>query len=225
MKFFIIRLKNNEISERYAEECVLQAKKFNVKVEYFDAINGIEYQQHLEKLKITPRYKFKKGRAGVFGCFLSHYYLWQQCAKENLPYLILEHDGYFIRPLPEDILETFNDVLKLDNFDPYSKSYDQLMINTDGPIRVQKYYNDQAKFLEKNQTGNYMRGAYGYIIKPHAAKKLINWIKINGFVPADQQIGDAIVDISVILPTIVRLHPAYHNRIGELSLTGNPELL
>lgn len=225
MKAFIIRLKNNEISEKYARECVDQAKQFNVAVEYFDAINGIDYPQHLEKLKINPKYKFKKGRAGVFGCFLSHYYLWKKCITDNIPYLILEHDGYFIRPLPEDILESFNDVLKLDNFDPYSKSYDTVMNETDGPIFVQKYYNDKAKFLEKNQTGNYMRGAYGYIIKPHAAKKIISWINENGFVPADQQLGDAIVDIQVTTPTIVRLHPSYHNRIGELSLTGNPELL
>ena len=70
-----------------------------------------------------------------------------------------------------------------------------------------------------------MRGAYGYIIKPHAAKKVIDWIVVNGFVPADQQIGDALVDIQVVAPSIVRLHPDYYNRIGELSLTGNPELL
>jgi GR25 family glycosyltransferase involved in LPS biosynthesis len=82
-----------------------------------------------------------------------------------------------------------------------------------------------AKFLEKNQTGNYMRGAYGYIIKPHAAKKIVDWIAVNGFVPADNQIGDAIVDIQVVSPTVVRLHPAYFKRIGELSLTGNPDLL
>jgi hypothetical protein len=70
-----------------------------------------------------------------------------------------------------------------------------------------------------------MRGAYGYIIKPHAAKKIVEWISVNGFVPADNQIGDALVDIQVVSPTIVRLHPAYYNRIGELSLTGNPHLL
>ena len=176
MKFKIIRLKNNPISEKYAAECVTQAKTFGIDVDYFDAINGLEYPSHLEKLKIVPRYKFKKGRAGVFGCFLSHYYLWKKCIEDNVPYLILEHDGYFIK-------------------------------------------------LEKNQTGNYMRGAYGYIIKPHAAKKVIDWIVVNGFVPADQQIGDALVDIQVVAPSIVRLHPDYYNRIGELSLTGNPELL
>jgi glycosyl transferase family 25 len=225
MKAFIIRLKNNPISEKYASLCIEQASKFNINVEYFDAINGLEYQQHLIQLNIYPRYKFKKGRAGVFGCFLSHYYLWKKCADENVPYVILEHDGFFIRPIPDNILESFNDVLKLDNYYPYSKAYNAVVQELSVKTTIQQYNNPQAKFLEKNQTGNYMRGAYGYIIKSKAAKKLIDWIDANGFVPADQQLGDAIVDIKVITPTVVRLHPDYHNRIGELSLTGNPELL
>lgn len=217
----------NQISEKHADECVEQAKKFGIDIEYFDAINGKDYITHLEQLKIKPRYKFKKGRAGVYGCFLSHYYLWQKCAKEKIPFLILEHDGYFIKPLPENVLDKFTDVLKLDLHNPYKKRYNT-MIDTDfeKPLEIIKYVNPDAKFVEKNQTGNYMRGAYGYIIKPHAAQRLLDWIKQNGFVPADQQIGDAIVDIQAINPTVIRLHPAYHhNKISQLSLTSNPELL
>lgn len=226
MKTFIIRLKDNLISEKYADLCVTQAANYGVTVEKFDAINGVEYQQHLDKLKISPRYKFKKGKVGVFGCFLSHYYLWRQCAEDTIPYTILEHDGFFIRPLPADILDKFDDVLKLDNFNPWSKAYDELTAgNGSGEINVITYFNPKTKFEEKNQTGNYMRGAFGYIIKPHAAKKLINWISVNGFVPADCQIGNAIVDIKVVVPSIVRLHPDYKGNIGNLSLTDNPNLL
>lgn len=226
MKYKIIRLNGNEISEKHASECVEQAKKFEIDVTYFDAINGLEYQMHLDELKIQPRYKFKKGRPGVFGCFLSHFYLWQECARKNVPFCILEHDGYFIKPLPENILDTFTEVLKLDNLDPYSKSYNEIIEREkDLPITVKKYHNHQAKFLEKNGTGNYMRGAYGYIIKPNAAAKMLPWIRKNGFIPADNQLGDAIVDIQVTIPTVVRLHPAYAGRIGELSLTNNTELL
>ena len=226
MKSFIIRLKNNDISEKHANDCVARAADYGIAVEFFDAINGKEYEAHLQQLRIKPKYKFKKGRAGVFGCFLSHYYLWKKCAEENVPYLILEHDGYFIRPLPSDILDQFTDVLKLDNLDPYSKLYESI-IEEEKTLEhsVSKYHNSQTKFLDKNQTGNYMRGAYSYIIKPHAARRIVEWIGLNGFVPADQQIGDALVDIQVAVPTVARLHPAYFNRIGELSLTGNPELL
>lgn len=226
MKTFIIKLKNNPISEKYAAECVAQAKTFDVDVLNFNAINGLEYQTHLDKLKISPRYKFKKGKAGVYGCFLSHYYLWKKCIEDDIPYTILEHDGYFIRPLPEDVLDKFDDVLKLDNFDPWSKTYEDSTVG-DGSnsVDIVQYFNPKTKFEEKNQTGNYIRGAYGYIIKPHAAKKLVDWVSINGFVPADCQIGNAIVDIKVVIPTVVRLHPDYQGNIGNLSLTDNPELL
>jgi GR25 family glycosyltransferase involved in LPS biosynthesis len=140
--------------------------------------------------------------------------------------LILEHDGYFINPLPSDVLDHFSDVLKLDGLDPYSKHYqDELENEKDLNLTYKKYHNPSAKFLHKNETGNYMKGAYGYIIKPHAAKKIVDWIAVNGFVPADQQIGDLLVDITVTTPSLVRLHPAYFNQIKELSLTGNPELL
>jgi glycosyl transferase family 25 len=99
MKFKIIRLKGNSISEKHANECVEQAKQFGITVEYFDAINGLDYQSHLDNLKIIPKYKFKKGRAGVYGCFLSHYYLWKQCVQDNVPYVIMEHDGFFIKEI------------------------------------------------------------------------------------------------------------------------------
>jgi GR25 family glycosyltransferase involved in LPS biosynthesis len=232
MKFKIIRLKNNPISEKYAEECIIQAKNFGINLEYFDAINGIEYKSHLEKLGIRPRHKFKKKRPGVYGCFLSHYYLWLDCIKDNVPYLILEHDGYFINALPNNILDKFDDVLKLDIFDPYSKNYNNIInITLLDDYKFRKYENQTAKTSvfknseSKHNTGNYLKGAYSYIIKPHAAQRIIDWIKINGFVPADQQIGDAIVDIKGVTPTIVRLHPDYYNNMSGLSLTVNEELL
>lgn len=226
MKTFLIRLKNNPISEKPAADCVAQAAKFGIDVEYFDAVNGLEYLSHLAKLNIHPKYKFKKGRAGTYGCFLSHYYLWQQCVDENTAYCILEHDGYFVNPLPDNILDKFTDVLKLDNLNPFTKSYETELAQTQSqPMSIEKYFNPKAKFLHKNMTGNYLLGAYGYLIKPHAAKKLVDWIAVNGFVPADNQIGDALVDIRVTVPTVVRLHPAYFQNIKALSLTGNPHLL
>lgn len=231
MKTYIIRLKNNPISEKYASECVKQAKNFNIDVKFFDAINGLEYKKHISTLNIKPQYKFKKKKIGVFGCFLSHYYLWKNCVEANEAFIILEHDGYFIKPLPDNILYTFTDVLKLDTLNPYSMNYNTLIkeqINL--PLTTNSYFNNNMKNFKKNGTGNYMQGAYGYIIKPHAAKHLIDWISKNGFVPADRQIGNLIVDIKVVIPTVVRLHPDYHpanqkDRIKELSLTGNPELI
>ena len=166
MKNFIIRLNGNEISEKHARECVEQAAKFGIDVNYFDAVHGSEYTIHLEKLKILPRYKFKKQRIGVYGCFLSHYYLWKQCVEDNIPYTILEHDGYFINLMPNNVLDNFTDVLKLDNLDPYSKNYNEEIDSASlNKINYTNYTNpkpknsfdntrDMYEFLEKNRINN-----------------------------------------------------------------------
>jgi len=220
IKAKIITLKGNYDSEKNAAQCIERARLFGINVEHFDAIDGYSYPEHLKKLGIRPKYIFKGGRPGVYGCFLSHYYLWRDCVNDNIPYLILEHDGYFIRPLPQNFLGTFQDVLKLDDEDPFSEEYSNEVTKAK-PFSIKKYHNSQTKLTEKNGTGNYMRGAYGYIIKPNAAKKILDWIEVFGFVAADTQIGSNIVDIRVTVPTVVRLHPCYQDKILELSLTRN----
>jgi glycosyl transferase family 25 len=105
MKAFIITLKSNQHSYNIARECINQAKKFGIEVDFFDAINGKDFEEHYEKTGIPrPKKKFKKGRLGVLGCFFSHYYLWKKCIEENVPFIILEHDGFFIKKLPENVL-------------------------------------------------------------------------------------------------------------------------
>ena len=149
MKCKIIRLKDVELSEKHAQDCLEQALKFGLDAELFDAINGYEYQQHIDTLGITPKveaFAAKNNKLGIYGCFLSHYYLWLECYKENVPYLILEHDGYMLHPLPNDILDTFEDVLTLDRHDPYSVIYEELL-ELDNRLTYQVYphFNHQIK--------------------------------------------------------------------------------
>lgn len=216
----IIYLSEIDLSIKVSNACIKQAKKFNIDLIPFEGIHGYKSPNFLKKFSLRPKYFFKNGRRGVVGCFLSHYLLWRECVELDRPYLILEHDGYFINELPNNILDRFSEVLKLDNECPYSKDY-EIKVNEVGSIEISKYHNTKTKNLDLNETGNYMRGAYAYIIKPLAAKKLIFWIDKNGFLPADIQIGDKIVDIKVIKPTIVRLHPFYNNRVEQISLTRN----
>lgn len=225
MKAKIITLKNNELSERVAKDCIEQAAKFGISVEIFDAINGLEYQQHLEKLNVRPLKKFKKGKPGVYGCFLSHYYLWKECAEFNEPYLILEHDGFLIKPLPKDILDHFDDVLKLESENPYSPEYEnRLELIKDDKL----YYKIVEPYRDMNNgAGWYSVGAYAYIIKPHAARKLIDWIDINGFLPADQQLGSYSIVLHECKPSLARLHHFYikDGNIKAMSTTMKTELL
>jgi len=225
MKAKIITLKNNELSERVAKDCIEQAEKFGISVEIFNAINGLDYEQHLEKLNVRPLKKFKKGKPGVYGCFLSHYYLWKECAESNEPYLVLEHDGFLIKPLPDNILDQFEDVLKLESENPYSPEYEnrlELIKDHDLTYNIVEPYRDM-----NNGAGWYSVGAYAYIIKPHAAKKLITWIDENGFLPADQQLGSYAVTLHECKPSLARLHHFYikDGNIKAMSTTMKTELL
>lgn len=223
MKCKIICLKDIKISINNARECIEQARKFNIELEIFDAIDGRDAKNHFKNLKINKKWDFKDGGTiGIDGCFLSHFYLWKECLNYNIPYLILEHDGYFIKKLPENILNKFTDVLKLDHLDPYSIYYnEQIESYKNLNNSVIDYYNDYSKQTHLHETGSYLRGAYSYIIKPSGAKKLIDTVYKKGYLPADCQIGNKIVDIKVCIPTIARLHPIYsgNKNIFELSTT------
>lgn len=229
MKTFIIRLKDNDLSCRIAEESKTQAAKFGIEAEYFDAINGLDLEQHYEITGVPrPKKAIKKGKPGVLGCFFSHYYLWKLCSEQPDPFCILEHDGYFLKPVSKELLDNFDDVLKLDRCDPYSPSYNQTIDNEkDLPVTVERYVNPTPKSIHKIGTGNYFKGAYSYILKPSGAKKLIEFIHANengnGHRPADQQIGDAVLNTWVTVPTVARLHPFYSigTNINSASLTKN----
>jgi len=226
----IIRLKDVAISEIHGNECLEMARSFGLDAEFFDAISGYDYEYHIKKLGIAPHVESfirKQNKLGVYGCLLSHFYLWRECLANARPYLILEHDGLMLRPLPSDILDSFDDVLTLDRLDPYSIIYDELLeLEKRLPVNVYEHFNHQYKKWKADATaGNHLRGAYAYLIKPKAAMKLLKWVKKNGFLPADHQIGSKIVDIKMIIPSFARLHPAYRGKEKELSLTTNLETL
>jgi GR25 family glycosyltransferase involved in LPS biosynthesis len=205
MQAHIITLRGHELSERLSQECRAQAAKFNITALVFDAIWGKDYAEHASKLNIHihPTVPNSKMTIGHYGNFLSHFYLWQQCVKDAEPYLILEHDGYFIKPLPNNILDQFIDVLKLDSIDPYRKDYENVIADEfNMPLCIRNIKPSKIK-----QAGGYTWGCYAYIIKPHAAQKLINWVKEYGFLPTDNQIGLGILDIKTCYPTVARMHP------------------
>jgi GR25 family glycosyltransferase involved in LPS biosynthesis len=214
MKAKIITLKDNELSERIAKESIQQAALMNVSVEYFEAINGFYSKQHVIDLGYR---RAGKMRPGALGCALSHIYLWKQCVEDNEPYIILEHDGYFIEPLPDNVLDLFENVLKLDNCNPYSEFYEQ---------EIEKRSTNQLEIINLPQdrkmvgvAGQYSKGAYAYIIKPHAAEQMLKYISINGLFKADHQLGNTVCKIETVNKTIARLHPYYLGRVKELSTT------
>ena len=214
MKNFIITLRNNQLSETIADECIEQARKFNLFFEKFDAVNGFHADDSKKRLNVTPS---RKMRPGALGCALSHITLWKSCLEDDEAYFILEHDGFVIENIPLDILEKFNDILKLDICNPYSECYEQELDNSQR--RSLEILNIPEDSNMISNAGQYSRGTYGYIIKPHAAKKLLDWIDIHGFLRSDHQLGNDICEISITNKSLIRLHPHYLGKVKSLSLT------
>ena len=210
MKAFIIRLKGHELSEKVANDCISQAIKFGVSVESFDAIWGKDYLDHMQRTGLKLGDNKKTMTLGHYGNFFSHYYLWKRCLKLNEPLLILEHDGYLVRQLPEDIMENFVDILKLDCENPYADNYAQKIENN--LLKPVEYIHSIEGIHKKKKLGWYTWGSYGYVIKPSGAKKLVRWVKANGFTSTDNQIADKVVTISICNPSLLRLHPLYEGK-------------
>lgn len=205
-----------------AQDCYNQAAKFNLQPEFFKAVNGHDAEYHYDRTGIVKGGKFKKNRPGVAGCFFSHFYLWEKCVKLNQPIVILEHDGYFIRRLDLSLLDSFDDILKLDRLDPYNKTYnEELEAEKHNRVSVEDYKNPSPKDLTKFGIENYFKGAYSYILKPSGARKLIYHSKTYGHRPADQQINNTVLKLKTTVPTVARLHPFYSidDNIETASLT------
>ena len=91
----MIRIKGNDISEKYAEYCSQSWAGFNLR--YFNAITP-------DKLSQQSGLTFGKRGNGVEltdtekACFYSQYHLWKKCFTEQKPILILEHDAWLKKP-------------------------------------------------------------------------------------------------------------------------------
>lgn len=220
MKAFVIILQECEHSREIGEESIAAARFHNIHIEVHPGVLGYNSASKFKEYNIT-RFLTRDliDNPGHQGCFLSHFELWIKCVKLNEPIIILEHDGIFIRDLPDNILEKFDGVLKLDPYDPFIADYtNKVHSSINQPIDV---YDPPAKGTWHG-VGEFVWGAYGYIIKPKAAIELIQFAQKIGAAPTDVHIGRNLVDIKSTTGTIVKINNKYiENDIKDMSSTSN----
>jgi glycosyl transferase family 25 len=207
MKAFIIRLDGNSLSEQLADDVFKSALDVNLEPEFFSAINRTNVDEFLDFHNITVAKDKKMREPGTRGCFASHYSLWLKTIELNEPIVILEHDAILLRPV-DRILRLTIDVCHLDPYNPYSSSYNN-DVSIDNGIGIQDY--DQTRDKAKRITGRYFRGAYGYILKPKGAQKLVDFVKEWGAFTADRTICENAVYLQCSVSSHVRLHPFFKN--------------
>jgi glycosyl transferase, family 25 len=144
-----------------------ELSKTNLAWSFIDAIDGSQLRS------LPPEYKPRKVNRllgfeltpNEIGCFLSHKKAWQTCLKSNRPTLIFE-DDFVLLPHFENtlqlLLEKFHD-WQLIRLQGLAESRCDI-VETIGDISVVKNRSDPV-------------GATAYIIKPEAAKILIEYTK------------------------------------------------
>ena len=181
----------------YSQSCIMAETALNTgrqhswNVELFKGVNGatvsVDDMSTKWGLKInSANRKCQKQmvtRAGVRGCFLSHWLLWHRCQDLDQPIGIFEHDVEFLKPYT--VVNQFTDVLKL----------------------VEGFEEKRPM-----PAGVWYEGTRGYLITPTGAKKLINWVIENGCLPSDTAIGKDVVDIQLNFDQCVHLSQHHCNK-------------
>lgn len=154
-------------SPQRREKARSELSKTNMEWSFLDAVDGSQLHSP------PPEYRVRKVRRllgfgmtpNEIGCFLSHKKAWRACVMTNQPTLIFE-DDFILLPHFENTLQ-----LLLTEFDDWQLIRLQSLVKTDhdivkkiGDISIVKNLSDPI-------------GATAYIIKPEAAKILIEHAK------------------------------------------------
>ena len=204
MKAFIIYLKEVQSTIDSALECKRTAREYGLDAWLMEGFTPSRADQFIKEQNLKPYlpgpklFQIKWQKGGVRGCMISHYHVWKKCIELDQPIVVLEHDS---RVVSETYTADFEDVLHLD-----AHRFEQDPDRDKDPV-VQDFVN-----VRKGE--NQLMGTYGYVIKPHAAKRLIKGAHEDGITASDMFVKDKYVRIQVVKPRAVYVDS--HN-----SLTGD----
>ena len=129
-KTIMIRVKGNNISERYAHYCAKSWDGFNLR--FYDAVTP-ETLHEQSGLTFGTRGNGRELTDTEKACLYSQYNLWKKCAVENVPILVLEHDAF----LSESDPIQFNPSLMVQFFGQHSM--EAVMYHPEFAKRLMKY--------------------------------------------------------------------------------------
>lgn len=183
LKTFIIRLSDNPISKGFAEDAYQSVLDAGLSPEFYEGVNAHESHQFLinKGLKMAGEESL-----GTIGCFSSHYSLWEKCTQLNEPIVVLEHDGVMLHN-PTPLLDKVKDVCHLDphlvfnsswgeSSNEYSRHVYSDLTTEDKGLGVVRYP-ERHFYGSLDTTGYHFVQAYGYIVTPLGAKKLIDFAR------------------------------------------------
>lgn len=170
---YIIRIKDNNISEKLADRCANSCEKIGQKYSFFSAVDGTNgnlilpnnHHQICNLIKLSNTLL----TIGEQACLLSHFLLWVKCVELDKPIVILEHDAIMVEPYTHH--NFFNIINYLGCFEQVNGWIPQCPIPPHGQL---------------NENFRFMLRAHAYAIDPMIARQMVAKIIKHGlFVSAD----------------------------------------
>ena len=217
---YVITMLNNSKSVDASERCIKSANKFGYDPFVFKAITPEDNPIEIFKKENLPLDKFKTDSRysklePCMCCFLSHRELWKKSVQSGNGILVLEHDAVFtnkieVDPRDNTILDNKYGVIGIN--DPRgatrkSHVYHTLICESRWPVQRVPQIDDVM--IPQGLAGN-----SAYIIKPWAAKKVIQKVKEIGAWP-----NDALLCYQIFGIAFLGVTKKYYTRVQGLPST------
>ena len=200
MKAYAITLDGNPVSEAATEELIRSSHHVgnDFVVVPFHAVRAENAEADLRAAQLNWTYPWNQPKIDLasgltlypyrtadkrkrVGCFMSHYKLWQEAVKANENILVLEHDALFTNRLDHDIMENNYGVIGIN--DPRGATRKSIVYHN--MIQESRYNVQPVPRIDQQVVPQGLAGNSAYIIKPWAAKKVIETVKRIGAWPND----------------------------------------
>ena len=204
MKSYVITIPDHEDSQLAADTCIKSSVNYDntFEVNKFDAITPNQVDKIMKKKKLQWNYPWEgvvldfntglkksayatKNRKARIACALSHYQLWENCCKDDINYLILEHDAIFTNKLNhESLVKSHKLIISINNPKFATRKageYDNIIKSTtpDG------YGVVPVPTIDDMNVPQGLPGNSAYIIKPEGARRMIKLAEDYGLWPND----------------------------------------
>jgi GR25 family glycosyltransferase involved in LPS biosynthesis len=210
LRAFVITLLGHAYSEACAARCIESGREIGgIQVEKFEATNAHDAEAVMRGFCL--RWTWGQGFEGLthhaypgrlaprIGCAMSHYRLWMKCVVLDEPLLILEHDSVFLRRLP---FLTFDGICQINDPNgatPRGLWWSQRMANRG----VAGVFEKTVVFTDGRPDG--LAGNSAYVIKPHAARALVEKVREVGVWPNDATICRQFFPLQELYPFVTRV--------------------
>lgn len=202
MKVFILHSSADPTSKTMAE-LTLDSAIYNTGYEPFlvNVLDESSGKDFLSNNNIQLQNGLVQPSPDAISSAASHMALWNHCAKTDEAIIVAEHSTLFVRNWENP---KFEDVLHLNSYNAFTRS------NLQGEVsKVGDYSSMIENHVSRMGFGSpelhgtiSMNGVFAYAIQPHAAKKLINHVSVNGYSYGDKLMSQPAISIETIHPPI-----------------------